>query len=72
MYVYITISNVGVDTGPFNLYSDLDGYISAFEANVPKSFLEAGYASYLVPDGTTEIRIQSANELCGNSIDITI
>lgn len=72
MYAYITISNVGADAGPFNLYSDLDSYTSAFESNVPKSFLEAGYASNLVPDGTLVIRIQSANENCGNFVNVSL
>lgn len=71
MYVFITISNVGADAGPFDLYSDLDGYISAFEVGVPKASLEAGYASSLVPNGTTQVKIQSVNELCNNFVNVT-
>lgn len=56
--------------GPFNLYSDIDGYTSAFETNIPKALLEAGYSTSLVPDGTLEVRIQSVNELCNNYINI--
>ena len=70
MNVYITISNVGADAGPFNLYSDVDGYISAFETNIPKAILEAGYSTNLVPEGTLEIRIQSVNELCNNYVNV--
>ena len=72
MNVYITISNVGADAGPFNLYSDVDGYLSAFETNIPKAILEAGFATNLVPEGTLEIRIQSVNELCNNYVNVGI
>jgi hypothetical protein len=72
MYVYITISNVGADAGPFNIYSDVDNYISAFEVNVSKAALEAGYPSYSVPEGTTNIRIKSVNAFCNNSVDVSI
>jgi hypothetical protein len=70
MDVYITISNVGNDAGPFDLYSNLDGYISAFETNVPKASLEAGYFTSLVPDGTTQIKIQSVSTLCKNYVNV--
>jgi hypothetical protein len=70
MYAYITISNVGGDAGPFDLYSNLDGYISAFETDVPKASLEAGYATANVPDGTTIIKIQSKNDLCNNFVNV--
>lgn len=70
MYVYITISNVGVDSGPYDLYSDLDGYTSAFEIGVSKASLEAGYATSLVPDGTAQIKIQSVNDDCNNYVNV--
>lgn len=72
MNVYITISNVGADTGPFNLYSDLDGYTTAFDTNIPKGILEAGYATISVPDSTSTIKIQSVNEKCSNYVEVTI
>lgn len=65
MYAFITISNVGSDAGPFNLYSDVDGFVSAFETDITTAQLEAGFFTDNVPDGTLEIRIQNANELCG-------
>lgn len=73
MYAFITISNAGANVGPFNLYSDVDGYISAFESNIPLATLEAGFATNNVPDGTVEIRVQSVNELCNSfeSIGVT-
>lgn len=71
MTVLITLSVAGSDTGPFNLYSNLDGYTSAFETNVPKASLVAGYSSALVPDYTTTIRLISLGT-CKNFIDVVV
>ena len=71
MTVLITLTTAGTDSGPFNLYSNLDGFISAFESAVPKAALLAGYASSAVPDYTTDIRISSAGA-CTNYIDIKV
>ncbi len=71
MTVLITLTTAGADSGPFDLYSNLDGYISAFESSVPKSSLVAGYSSTVVPDGTTTIRIKSVG-ICINYIDIIL
>ena len=72
MTVTITLTLAGADTGPFNIYSDVDGYTSAFETNVAKVDLEAGYTTALVPDGTTIVRVMSNSEFCLNYVDITI
>ena len=71
MNVTITLTSAGAGTGPFDLYSDLDGYIVPFETGVPKSSLVAGYTSTIVPDGTQTIRVQSIG-ICSNYIDINI
>lgn len=71
MTVLITLTMAGTDTGPFNLYSDLDGYTSAFETGVSKASLLAGYSSALVPDYTTTIRVIS-DGACLNYIDIVL
>jgi hypothetical protein len=71
MTVLITLTVAGSDSGPFNLYSNLDGYTSAFESGVLKTSLLAGYASALVPDFTTVIRVQSVGD-CTNYIDIQL
>ena len=71
MTVLITLTVAGTDSGPFNLYSNLDGYISAFETGVTRAALLAGYSSALVPDFTTIVRIQSIGD-CSNNIDITL
>jgi hypothetical protein len=70
MTVYITLTTAGTDSGPFDLYSNLDGFISAFESGVSKAALESGYATALVPDFTTSIRVKSNNTLCTNYVDI--
>lgn len=70
MTVYITLTTAGTDSGPFDLYSNLDGFTSAFESGVSKAALEAGYATALVPDFTTSIRVKSNNTLCTNYVDI--
>ena len=71
MTVLITLTTAGTDSGPFNLYSNLDGYTSAFATGVSKSALVAGYSSAVVPDYTTIIRVVSIG-VCTNYIDITL
>ena len=71
MYIYIVITSAGIDAGPFNLYSDTDGYISAFSSNVSKATLEAGY-SVEVPDGTTIVRIVSTGVCNGVYYDFSV
>lgn len=71
MTVLITLTTAGTNTGPFDLYSDVDGYLVPFETLVPKASLVSGYVSTLVPNGTTIVRVKS-NSVCTNFIDITI
>lgn len=68
----ITLTTAGADTGPFNLYSDLDGFITPFETGVGKAALEAGYLSSLIPDGSTIIRVKSTSLFCNNYIDLSL
>jgi hypothetical protein len=67
----ITLSSAGSDTGPFNLYSNLDAYSAAFQTGVSRAALLSGYTSLLVPDGTETIRVKSENVLCANYVDMT-
>lgn len=71
MTVLITLTTAGADTGPFNLYSNLDSYTSAFATGVSKSALLAGYSSAAVPDGTSTIRVMS-NGVCTNYVDLSV
>jgi hypothetical protein len=68
--VLITLTTAGADTGPFDLYSDVDGYVAPFETGVSKSSLLAGYLSVVVPDGATVIRVKSESVLCTNYINL--
>ena len=71
MTVLITLTVAGTDSGPFNLYSNTDGFVSAFETGVSKSALLAGYSSALVPDYTTIVRVKS-DGVCVNYVDILL
>jgi len=54
--------------GPFDLYSDADGYVSPFETQVPAASLIAGYIVEL-PVGATIVRVCSVGT-CENCIDL--
>ena len=71
MTVLITLTTVGIDCSTFDIYSDVDGFLSAFETDVPKASLSAGFSSANAPDGTTIIRVK-AKGVCTNYIDITL
>jgi len=71
MTVLITLTLAGADTGPFDLYSDLDGYTTPFETGVSKAALLAGYLSSLVPDGTTNVLVQSTG-VCDRDLYLTV
>lgn len=71
MTVLITLTVAGVDSGPFNLYSDIDGYVSPFETGISTVSLLAGFSSSSVPNSTTIIRVMS-DGVCTNFIDIPV
>ena len=71
--VNIVLNSPGADTGPFNLYSDADGYTTSFDTNVPKSSLVLGYTSSTVPDGSNIIRaVSTSPSVCSSYINIPI
>ena len=60
MTVLITLTLAGSDVGPFNLYSDADGYTTPFETGVSRAALIAGYTSTIVPvDSTTVLALST-------------
>ena len=71
MTILITLTTVGIDCSTFDIYSDVDGFLSAFETDVPKASLSAGFSSANVPENTTIIRIK-AKGLCSNYIDLQL
>lgn len=70
MNVLITLTIVGTDAGPFDLFSDVDGYTSAFAVGVSKATMLAGYTA-VVLDGTTTIKVQSVSG-CVNYIILLV
>lgn len=71
MTLYITLTLAEADTGPFNLFTDVDGYLSAIAVNVPKADLLAGYSLPYVYDGTTIVRVKSLGA-CSTVLDIPV
>ena len=71
MTALITLTTIGTDCSLFDIYSNVDGFLSAFETDIPKASLSAGFSSANVPDGTTVIRVK-AKGLCSNYIDILL
>jgi len=67
----ITLTVAGTDTGPFDIYSDADGYVIPFGTNITKSVLIAGWATDAIPLGTVSIRVQSVSANCSNYVDIS-
>ena len=71
MTILITLTTIGTDCSTFDIYSNVDGFLSAFETDIPKASLSAGFSSANVPDGTTVIRVK-AKGVCTNYIDINL
>lgn len=71
MDVLIKLVIAGSDTGPFDLYSEEDGFTTPFETGVSKAALEAGYLSTSVPEYTNIVRVKSTGN-CVNYTDITL
>lgn len=69
MTAIITLTVGSTDTGPFNLYSNLDGYVTPFATGVPHASMVAGYTSSAVPDYTDYIRIKSTGN-CTTYVDV--
>lgn len=71
MTALITLTTAGAQTGPFDLYSNLDFFAVPFAVNVTKSSLVAGYTSAVVPDYTSTVRVKSKG-VCINHVDIPL
>lgn len=72
MTLYITLTTPLTDANLFNLYSNEDGFTSAFATNISKVTLLSGYTAYNVPSGTTVVRIVSVGEVCYNYIEVNV
>jgi len=71
MTAVITLTTAGLNVGPFDIYSNIDGFTIPFETNVSKNILLSGFTSSNVPDDTTIIRVVSLNN-CTNYYDIVV
>jgi hypothetical protein len=69
MTVLVTLTLAGTDVGPFNLYSNVDGYITPLATGISRSALIAGYSLTGVPDTAAVIRAQSTGT-CTNFLDM--
>lgn len=69
MTVLVTLTLAGTDVGPFNLFSDVDGYTTALATGVSRAALLAGYSLTGVPDTASVIRAQSTGT-CTNYLDM--
>ena len=69
--ITLVLTTAGIDTGPFDLYSDVDSYATAFQIGVNKATLQSGYGT-TAPIGTTTVRIKSTSALCPNYIDVVL
>jgi hypothetical protein len=70
--VTITLNSIVGTPGPFSLYSNTDGYVTAFETGVSLASLQGGYGTSLVPNGTTIVKIKSTGESCSYEITKSI
>jgi hypothetical protein len=72
MDVYIYILSAGADQGVlFDLYSDTDGFTTAFDTDIPLASLTGGYTSNTAPAGTTVVRVCGQQAVCPVCLDIT-
>lgn len=71
MTIKVILTTAGNDTGPFDLYSNVDGFMSAFATGISKDDLLTGYPCANIPDGTLVIRVRSVNSKCNNYSDIS-
>lgn len=67
----ISLTSAAIDTGPFDLYSDTDSFVTPFESAVSKASLLTGFLSSNVPDGTITCRVKSTG-ICTNYVDMPI
>lgn len=68
MNVFIKLTYTSSNAGPFDLYSNIDGYTTPFETNIAKTQLVNGYTSTVVPNNTTSIKIKSEGDCEGYTI----
>jgi hypothetical protein len=71
MTVLVTLTLAGTDVGPFNLFSNVDGYTIPLATGVSRAALLSGYSLAGVPDAASVIRAQSTGT-CTNFLDMSV
>ena len=71
MNVLIKFTTIGIDAGPFDLYSDAGVPGSAFEVGVTRQQLLDGFPSNNVPNGTNYITAISTG-VCTNQVTLFV
>jgi len=71
MVVFLQLTIAGTDTGPFDIYTDSDGYATAVQTNVTRQTLIDGFNCTVIPNDATIIRARSTG-LCINYDDASI
>jgi len=70
MTIFIKLDSVDTNAGPFMVYSDTDGYVTAYGVQISKANLLTG-VNVIIPNGTTSVKIRN-NGKCTNSIIVNI
>ena len=70
--IQIQSNNIGIDAGPFNIFSQVNGFTEAFETDITPVQLLIGFISYNAPVGTTIIRVVSTSEDCNEYVEETV
>ena len=70
MNVLITLTNPGANTGPFNIYTNVDNYVTAIATSIAKPDLVSGYNATVPPTAVT-VKVESIGN-CGTSIFLPI
>lgn len=71
--IVITLTTIGADQGPlFDLYSNVDGFTSAFDTDVTEAALLGGYTSTTAPLGTSSVRVCGQGVKCVNCAEIPL
>lgn len=66
MSVLITLTTAGTNTGPFNIYSNTDGYTTAFATGITRAQLLAGYLAITIPQYTSTVLVKSTGACARN------
>jgi len=71
--VRITLNSAGVCSGPCDIYSNTDGFVTPIATGVTIAQL-TGIFGFLVnvPFGTTTIRVQNSNNNCSNFEQVVV